>query len=255
MYLEEIFSLDGKTALITGGSQGIGQGVALALAKAGANIAIFSRHGALQTKKQIEKIDKQCLDIKCDVSSEEQVDIGMKAITSCYNRLDIVFNNAGICIHKPALDTSLCEWKKVIDTNLTGEYIVCRAAAKQMIEKGIHGSIINMSSMSGAIVNYPQCQASYNASKAAVSHMSRSLAVEWAQYGIRVNSICPGYVATAMSTDVPEQLINEWLPRIPLGHRMCKISELIPAILYLACDSSGYTTASDIVIDGGYTAL
>jgi sorbose reductase len=255
MYLEDIFSLKNKVALVTGGSQGIGQGIALALAKAGANIALFSRHGSEQTRNQIAVLGRHCLDIKCDVTDETQVEAGMDMIASCLGCIDIVFNNAGICIHKDALDASVEEWRKVIDINLTGEYIVCRAAAKRMIEQNIHGSIINMASMSGFVVNVPQGQASYNASKAAVSHMSRSLAVEWAKYGIRVNSICPGYVATPMSTDVPEELSSEWLPRIPLGHRMCEISELVPAILYLACDAAGYTTGSDVVVDGGYTAI
>ena len=122
-----------------------------------------------------------------------------------------------------------------------------------MIESGTKGSIINMASMSGTIVNIPQWQASYNASKAGVMHMTRSLAIEWAEHGIRVNSLSPGYIGTPMSADTPQELKNAWMPLMPY-HRMGKPEELIPAILYLACDAAGYTTGSDVIVDGGYVA-
>ena len=123
-----------------------------------------------------------------------------------------------------------------------------------MIERGIHGSIINMASMSGSIVNVPQWQASYNASKAAVIHLTRSLAVEWAPHHIRVNSISPGYIATPMSVDTPQELKDAWMPHIPM-HRMGNPEELVPAVLYLACDASGYTSGSDVIVDGAYTSM
>jgi NAD(P)-dependent dehydrogenase (short-subunit alcohol dehydrogenase family) len=168
--------------------------------------------------------------------------------------VDIVFNNAGICIHKDTFEASIAEWRKVIDTNLTGEYIVARSAAKIMIEKKTRGSIINMASMSGSIVNIPQWQASYNASKAGVIHMTRSLAVELAPYGIRVNTLSPGYIATPMSVDTPCELKDAWMPLMPL-HRMGKPEELISAVLYLAADSSSYTTGSDVIVDGAYVCV
>ncbi|MEG2677536.1 MAG: SDR family oxidoreductase, partial [Oscillospiraceae bacterium] len=146
------------------------------------------------------------------------------------------------------------EFRSVIDCNLTGEYIMCRAVGKIMIEKGIKGSIINMASMSGTIVNVPQWQCSYNASKAAVMHMTRSLAMEWAEYGIRVNSLSPGYIATPMSVDTPKELRDAWDPLMPM-HRMGKPEELVPAVLYLAADASGYTSGSDIIVDGAYTCF
>jgi NAD(P)-dependent dehydrogenase (short-subunit alcohol dehydrogenase family) len=120
-----------------------------------------------------------------------------------------------------------------------------------MIEKGIKGSIINMASMSGSIVNIPQWQTSYNASKAGVIHMTRSLAVEWAQYGIRVNSLSPGYIATPMSVDTPRELKDAWMPLIP-ARRMGTPEELIGAVIYLAAESSGYTSGSDLIVDGAY---
>jgi NAD(P)-dependent dehydrogenase (short-subunit alcohol dehydrogenase family) len=138
--------------------------------------------------------------------------------------------------------------------NLTGEYIVARSAARVMMEKGIRGSIINMASMSGSIVNIPQWQASYNASKAGVIHMTKSLAIEWADAGIRVNSLSPGYIATPMSTETPQELKDAWLPLMPL-HRMGKPEELISAVIYLAGDSSAYTTGLDLIVDGGYSLV
>ena len=123
-----------------------------------------------------------------------------------------------------------------------------------MIENGIHGSIVNMASMSGSIVNIPQWQVSYNASKAGVIHMTRSLAAEWVPYGIRVNSLSPGYISTPMSVDVPKELIDAWMPLIPM-HRMGKPEELIPAVLYLCSDQAGYTSGQDLVVDGAYTCI
>ncbi|GHV69860.1 3-oxoacyl-ACP reductase [Spirochaetia bacterium] len=253
-YLDELFSLKGKVALVTGGGRGIGQVVALGLAKAGAEIAIVSRTGADETVKLIEKAGGKAYSLLADVTDEKAVDSALKEVVSRSGALHIVFNNAGVCIHKDTLEASIAEWREVIDINLTGEYIVARAAGKIMIEKGIKGSIINMASMSGSIVNVPQWQASYNASKAGVIHMTRSLAVEWAPYGIRVNSISPGYIATPMSVDTPQELKDAWMPLIPL-HRMGKPEELVGPIIYLAADSSGYTSGSDLIVDGAYTSM
>lgn len=144
-----------------------------------------------------------------------------------------------------------------MDINLTGEYIVCKEAAKVMIEHGTKGSIINIASMSGHIVNIPQMQAAYNASKAGVIQMTRSLAIEWIDNNIRVNSISPGYVATPMSIDpefVPKELMDAWMPMFPM-HRMAKPEELCGAIIWLCSESAGYTTGADILIDGAYTVV
>ena len=252
-YLNQMFGLGGKTALVTGGGRGIGQVVALGLARAGAAIAIFSRTGADETVKLIEGAGGEAVSIIADVTDEAQVDAGLSAIMAHFGALDIVFNNAGVCIHKDTFDASIAEWREVMDINVTGEYIVARAAARIMRERGTKGSIINMASMSGSVVNVPQWQASYNSSKAAVIHMTRSLAVEWAPYGIRVNSISPGYIATPMSVDTPKELRDAWMPLIPQG-RMGDPEELVPPILYLASAAAGYTTGSDIIVDGGYSA-
>lgn len=253
MYLEEMFGLGGKVVAVTGGGRGIGQIISLGLAKAGATVVIFSRSGADETVKLIGQAGGKACSMIVDVTDEAQVDNAFDEILKNYGSVDVVFNNAGICIHESTLKASIADWRNVIDINLTGEYIVARSAGRVMIERGIKGSIINMASMSGSCVNVPQWQASYNASKAGVIHMTRSLAVEWAEYGIRVNSISPGYINTPMSADTPQELRDAWIPLIP-QRRMGNPEELIPIILCLANNSSGYTTGSDIIIDGGYSA-
>ena len=253
-YVEQMFGLQGKVALVTGGGRGIGQVIALGLAKAGAEVAIFSRTGANETVELIEKSGGKAHSFLVDVTDETQVNDGISEVFDLYGSLDIVFNNAGVCIHKATLDASIDEWRQVIDINLTGEYIIARAAGRLMMEKGIKGRIINMASMSGSIVNIPQWQASYNASKAGVIHMTKSLAVEWAESGIRVNSISPGYINTPMSADTPKELRDAWMPLIP-QKRMGEPEELMPAILYLASSAAGYTTGSDIIVDGGYSIM
>ncbi|MBR2527855.1 MAG: SDR family oxidoreductase [Blautia sp.] len=255
MYLEEIFGLKGKTAVVTGGGQGIGQVVAVGLAKAGAEVVIFCRHGADETVKLIEEAGGKAYYVPCDVTSEDSVNQAVSTVIEKSGHIDVLFNNAGICYHKSTFEASLEDWRQVIETNLTGEYIMARAVAKTMIEKKIPGSIINMASMSGTIVNIPQWQAAYNASKAGVIHLTKSLAVEWAETGIRVNSLSPGYVATPMSIDpnfVEPELMAAWMPLMPM-HRMAKPEELIPAVLYLASPAAGYTTGSDIIVDGAYS--
>lgn len=253
-YLENMFSLKGKTAIVTGGRRGIGQVVAEGLAKAGAEIVIFSKSDASAVAEDIVKNGGKAYGILVDVTDEKGVDAAMDEVMKRSGRVDIVFNNAGICIHKDALSASIDEWRQIIDVNLTGEYIVARAAGRVMIENKIKGSIINMASMSGSIVNIPQWQASYNASKAGVIHMTRSLAMEWVDHGIRVNSLSPGYIGTPMSADTPKELRDAWMPLIPM-HRMGDPEELMPAILYLACDAAGYTTGADLIVDGGYVCL
>ncbi|MGN0410058.1 MAG: SDR family oxidoreductase, partial [Candidatus Fimousia sp.] len=232
MYLEEMFGLSGKTAVVTGAGRGIGQVIAIGLAKAGAEVVIISRSGAEETVNMITEAGGKAYDLRADVTKEDEVNTSIDKIIKRSGKIDILFNNAGICIHKSTLEATIEEWKSVIDINLTGEYIMARAVGKTMIEKGIKGSIVNMASMSGTIVNIPQWQASYNASKAGVIHLTKSLAAEWIGYGIRVNSLSPGYIATPMSADVPQDLKDAWEPLMPM-HRMGEPEELIPAILYL----------------------
>lgn len=253
-YLEQLFSLKGKTAVVTGGGNGIAQFIARGLANAGATVAILYRSSAQETVELIETDGNKAYAFKADVTDEKQVDDALALVLEATGSIDIVFNNAGICIHKGAFDASVEEWRNVIDVNLTGEYIVARSAARIMIEKKIRGSIINMASMSGSAVNLPQWQASYNASKAGVIHLTRSLAVEWVDYGIRVNSLSPGYIATPMSADESQELKDAWMPLIPM-HRMGRPEELVGAVIYLASEASTYTSGIDLVVDGAYLCV
>lgn len=254
MYLEELFGLKGKVALVTGGGQGIGQVVALGMAKAGARIVIMNRNNVQDTVRLIQEAGGTAIGVRGDVTREEDVDAAIAKTFSEFGSLDIVFNNAGICMHQSTREMTPADFRRVVDVNLNGVYIVARAAGHAMIDHGIKGSIINMASMSGSIVNIPQWQCSYNASKAGVIHLTKSLAIEWVDNGIRVNSISPGYIATPMSTENPPELNEAFIKLIPM-HRMGEPEELIPAILSLATDKAGYTTGCDYIVDGGYTCL
>ncbi len=249
--------LKGLNAYITGGSRGIGKVIATQLAQSGVNIAIISRNqsesGELAAQLQRD-YGVQTWSFATDVSRPESVEKLEKELRDKLPRLDIAFNNAGVCKHQDAFSTSYEDWRYVIDINLTGVFLSSRMAARLMIEKKVQGSIINMASMSARIVNIPQRQCAYNASKAGVVHLSRSLAVEWAEHGIRVNTISPGYMATEMSTDTPQEMKNAWFGQ-SLMPRLGKPEELFGAIRYLASPASGFTTGSDIVVDGGFTCL
>lgn len=256
-YVQKLFSMEGKVALVTGGGRGIGQVIAREFARCGADIAIFSRSGADETVKIIEEEGGKAISIIADVTDEESVKKALGQVVDVYGRLDIVVNNAGVCYHKSAFEASIEEFRECLDINLTGEYIVCKEAAKIMIEKGIKGSMINISSISGLVAMTPQYQVAYNASKAGVTMMTKSLAMEWVDHGIRVNTISPGYIATPMATDpdfVEPELLAAWEPLFPM-HRMAQPEELVGAMIWLCSDSAAYTTGSDIVIDGGYTLI
>lgn len=254
MYLDSIFGLQGKVAVVTGGNKGIGRTVGLGLAKAGAEVVILSRSDAQEAIAEIQQAGGKAWHISTDVTDEQQVENAINQVLQRSQKIDVLFNNAGITLHKEFLKTSPAEFRHMIDVNLTGEYIVARRVAQSMVDLGVQGSIINMASMSGYIVNIPNLQCAYNTSKAAILHMTRSMAVELAPYHIRVNSISPGFVATPMSADVAEELKQAWYRMIPMG-RMADPEELVPPVLYLASSASGYTTGSDVVVDGGYTCL
>ena len=256
-YLDEVFGLQGKTAIVTGGGQGIGQVVAVGLAKAGAEIVVVCRHGADETIRLIEEVGGKAYYEQCDVTKEDQVDKCVASIVARSGKIDILFNNAGVCYHKGIFEATIEDWREVIDINLTGEYIMARAVIRTMIDKGIQGSIVNMASMSGTIVNIPQWQAAYNASKAGIIHLTKSLAIEMAHngYDIRVNALSPGYVATPMSIDpdfVEPELIENWTRLMPTG-RMAKPEELVPAVLYMVSPVAGYTNGADTIVDGAYS--
>lgn len=256
MILEEM-RLCGKTAIVTGAAHGIGKSCALALAEAGADVAVVDlKEEVFQTAEEIRKTGKHALAFQADITAEEEILAVVENVVAEWGKLDICFCNAGTFQDIPAEDMPLEEFKRVIEVNLTGAFITARAAGRSMIENHISGSIILTASMSGHIANIPQCQCAYNSSKAGVIMLGKSLAVEWARHGIRVNTVSPGYIRTWSDTPLkPEEVgqsnFEQWTPLRRFG----QADELKALIVYLAGDASGFVTGSDYVIDGGYTAF
>ncbi len=258
MNIIDKFRLDGKKALVTGGAKGIGMNIAIALAEAGADVALVDTDIAIaeQTASKIaSETGRSVTAVYADVTNPEDVNNMMQTIMKQFGRLDVAFCNAGICMNAPAEEMTLEQWKKVLDINLTGVFLTAQAAGKVMIAQG-EGSIVNTASMSGHIVNIPQPQCSYNASKAGVIQLTKSLAVEWALKNVRVNSISPGYIGTELTLNSPtlKPLIEQWNAMSPV-RRMGRPEELQAIAVYLASDSSLFTTGSDFVIDGAFTCI
>lgn len=254
MSIIDKFRLTGKKAVVTGAAQGIGQSVAIALAEAGADVALLDLNEATETAEKIRALGREAFSLKLDISNEAAVEAAFAEIDKRFASIDVVFNNAGICICTPAETMTLDEWRKVVDVDLTAQFLVARAAGQRMIKAGKGGSIVSTASMSGHIVNVPQPQCAYNAAKAGLIHLTKSLATEWAKYNIRVNSISPGYIATPLSINVPPERMENWFFMAPMK-RMGLAEELQGAVIYLASDASTYTTGCDIVIDGGYSCV
>ncbi len=247
------FSLEGKKAFVTGGSQGIGKAVAMGFAEAGADVAIVARGKvkAEEAAHEISKLGVKAIAIGADVTVPAQVEAMTAAILKAFGTIDVAFNNAGTAVVGKAEEMSFEDLTKVINVNLIGLFLTAQAAARVMIPRK-SGSIINMASMSAHVVNVPQQTANYNASKAGVVQLSKCLAVEWAPHHVRVNSISPGYTRTELAESFSEALIAQWLERIPMK-RMARPDELQAAVLFLASEASSYCTGTDLIVDGGYT--
>ncbi len=258
MGILEKMRLDGKAAFVTGGARGIGKSIATALAEAGARVALVDVDidEARRTAAALNDTGIGCIAIKADVTDPDEVNAMLAGVVEAFGGLDIAFCNAGICMNIPAVEMTLEEWNKVININLTGVFLTAQAAGRQMQKQGRGGSIVNTASMSAHIVNTPQPQCSYNASKAAVIQLTKSLAVEWAGQGIRVNSISPGYIGTELTLDSPtlKPLIEQWNKMGPL-HRLGRPDELQAIAVYLAGDASPFTTGSDFIVDGAFTCI
>ena len=252
MGILERFSLKERTALVTGGGQGIGQAYAHALAEAGADVAIVDLNieTATAVAAEIAALGVRSLAITADVSDASQVADMVNTIIRAWGRLDIGVNNAGVRCWAEAENMTETEWDDLMGVNLKAVFLCCQAEARVMLPQG-YGKIINTASMSAHIVNRPQKQVGYNTSKAGVVHLTRSLAAEWADRGVRVNSISPGYTQTPLVATVAH-LIPGWLRDIPLG-RMGQVTDLQGAVVYLAAEASDYMTGHDLVVDGGYT--
>ncbi|KAB5575503.1 sorbitol utilization protein SOU2 [Coniochaeta sp. 2T2.1] len=267
-----LFSLKGRTAIVTGAGAGIGLAVAQALAEAGANVAIWynSNRAAHDAASQIASTyNVQCKAYQVDVTSPEAVDSAVDKIVDEFGgRLDVFVANSGVAWEQgPIIDGGLDHYRKVMATNVDGTVYCARSAGRvwrrqrrdgtnskgEKLEGGWGGgSFIATASMSGHIANVPQLQAAYNASKAGVIHLCKSLAVEWAGFA-RANSVSPGYINTEISKFNSPEVREVWSDKIPMG-REGEPSELKGVYLYLASDASSYTTGSDIIVDGGYCA-
>jgi NAD(P)-dependent dehydrogenase (short-subunit alcohol dehydrogenase family) len=255
MYLEK-FKLEGRFAVVTGGGQGIGLACAEALGEAGARIVVTDRDpkmaesGAAGLKAKGYAAEAVTMDVT-DSARVSQVAAELAALNG---KVDILVNNAGIARSETAAEKVADEhWLNVIDVNLNGTFWCCRAFGRHMLDAG-SGAIVNIGSMSGFIVNKPQEQAFYNASKAGVHHLTKSLAAEWGARGVRVNAVAPTYIDTPLNAFVKStpRMYDAWIGGTPMG-RMGQVDEIASVVLFLASEAASLMTGSIVLVDGGYT--
>ena len=252
----ELFRLEGKTAIVTGASRGIGKAIAKAFAEAGADLVLVSRNRVAleEVVREIEGLGGKALPVSADIGNTDDINKVIEATLKVSPRIDILLNNAGISpILKKAEEVNLKEWEEIVRVNLTGTFLFCQAAGKVMIQQG-GGKIINMVSV-GAVVGFPR-QIAYCATKGGILQMTKVLAVEWTRYNIQVNAIGPAYLETELTKGMrASKVISEnLLGRTPMG-RFGRPEEIVGAAIYLASDASSYVTGQTLFVDGGWLAF
>lgn len=249
------FSLQDQVCIVTGGGRGLGRIFCLAFAEVGADVVVaeIDPETGPAVVQELHALGRRALFVQTDVRERKSVEAMVDRALREFGQIDVLVNNAGISKWDPAENATEHDWRNVLDVNLNGVFFCCQAAGRHMIERR-SGRIINIASMSSLIVNRPQRQLSYNTTKAAVAHLTRSLAAEWAPHNVRVNAIAPGYMATDLVQEFFDQpeYGGAWIEAIPMK-RPGRPEELAPLAVYLASEASSYMTGSVVVIDGGYT--
>ncbi len=249
------FDLSGRVALVTGASRGIGKGIALGLARAGADVACHGRDAAALNAivDEITRLGRRAIAIVGDVTDASAATIAVERTECELGPLNLAVNNAGVAGSMTALEMTEAEWQRVMDTNVTGVFRFCQAEAAAMRQHG-GGAIVNVASISGSIVNPGLTQTHYNTSKAALIHMSKSLAMEWVHDGIRVNAVSPGYTLTEMNQRAAVlPMLERFKSQTPMG-RLADVDEIVGPTIFLLSDAASFITAHDLVVDGGLTA-
>ncbi len=249
-----LFDLGGQTAFVTGAGSGIGQAIAVGLAEAGADVACFDLPGSRDldgTVARIQAHGRRALALEGSVTSAADLATAVARAEAELGPLSLAVNSAGIANAQPAEELELERWQRMLDINLTGVMLSCQAQARVMLPRG-KGAIVNIASMSGSIVNRGLLQAHYNTSKAGVIHLTKSLAMEWAERGIRVNCISPGYTATPMNTrpEVADQ-VKIFEQTTPL-RRMAEVEEMVGPAIFLCSPAASFCTGVDLIVDGGF---
>ena len=249
-----LFDLGGQTAFVTGAGSGIGQAIAVGLAEAGAQVACFDLPGSRDLAGTVERIQahgRRALALEGSVTSAADLEAAVARTEAELGPLSLAVNSAGIANAQPAEELELERWQRMLDINLTGVMLSCQAQARVMLPRG-KGAIVNIASMSGSIVNRGLLQAHYNTSKAGVIHLTKSLAMEWAERGIRVNCISPGYTATPMNTrpEVADQ-VKIFEQTTPLS-RMAEVEEMVGPAIFLCSPAASFCTGVDLIVDGGF---